>query len=258
VSLINRFFGIASSEPPVPEPRRRGAPRGRRRSIALRDAEIRAMLEGGATTADIMQKFELSRPGVYAVFKREGVSPLLQETNGLRFHPTYKERNAEIIQKYKDGATGEAIAQEYGITRERVFQILRPFNLPNLKAEQKRLAREAVEAERETIIAEMKASRAADIERALEIVRAGGSRNDAIRATGLPVHLVHKVCGDAGLPNKHGRWRREREFEERKARIRALRAEGKTWKQIGTSLHHWAVCHMPELIRARRPQPPAA
>ena len=180
----------------------------------------------------------------------------------------WSKRNAEIIQKYKDGISVGKLGAEYGITRERVCQILRPHNLTNLKVEQRRVAREEAEAERDLIREQNRLAREGKIAQALDIVRNGGSRNDAIAATGLPVYLIVRACEEAGMPHNHGRWNREDEFQERISRAKELRAQGKTWSEVGralgirsTTLYNFIVRYAPELktrniVRARRATTP--
>ena len=42
----------------------------------------------------------------------------------------HKNRDAKIIQAYADGMTMKAIGEQLGLTRQRVFQILRSYNVP--------------------------------------------------------------------------------------------------------------------------------
>jgi transposase len=237
-------------------------PRGRRsyrRSVQKirRDEEISAAYNAGRPVREIAAEFGVEVQTIYKSLTRTGTprSAAAIHPNGI----STRRRNAEIIEKYKAGASAEQIGQEYGICRERVCQLLRPHNLTNIKAEQKRIARETVEAEREQIVSELSTSRAEVIARAVAIVRAGGSRNDAIRQTGLPVHIVQKACKDAGLPHLHGRWLREADIDLRRKRAAALRAIGKTWAEIETITTsegnkitmNFVARHFPELMGPR-------
>lgn len=243
-----------------------------RRSVQRiqRDQQISAAYKAGRPVDDIAVEFGLSRNGVYATLKRTGTP---RTAVAVRTHPNSiatRQRNAEIIEKYKAGASVLQLGEEYGLTRERICQFLRPHNLTNLKAEQRRVARETIEAERARIVSELHASRSEAIARAVEIVRAGGSRNEAIRKTRLPVHLVNKACKDAGLPYHHGRWQREGDVEKRRKRATELRIAGKTWAEIkeitaaegDTISMNYVARHFPELMtrisRPKRQNIPAA
>lgn len=229
-----------------------------RHSLVIRNEKIKAAFEAGKAVKDIAAEFGLALPTIYQVLNRAGISCRVNTPTPLKKII----RNTEIIEKYKAGASVGTLGNEYGVTRERICQILRPHNLTNLKAEQKRIAREETEAEREAIIAGLKAARENAIEQAVEIVRAGGSRNDAIRVTGLPVYLVQQACKDAGLPHYHGRWHREADNERRRIRARELRAAGKTWAEIkaitaaeGDQIDmNWVARHCADLMGTRQPR----
>lgn len=242
-----------TDEPQAPERR------AYRRSLhkVRRDEALTAAYLAGRSVQEVADEFKISRSRAYVILQRSGTVTTVHadrpaHPNGI---PT-RQRNAEIVEKYKAGANSRQLGEEYGISHERVCQIVRPHNLTNLKAEQKRVARETVEAERAQIASELQESRAEAIARAVEIVRAGGSRNDAIRQTGLPVHLVQKACKDAGLPHLHGRWGRGADIEKRRQRASELRAAGKTWAEIeaitaaeGEKITmNFVVRHFPELM----------
>lgn len=237
----NLLWGSPDTEDEQPTARRRV-------QTVMRDQKIKAAIDTGKTAKEISDETGFSLQAVYRALRREGV-PLLIGAPRPRRRPK-TDRNAQIIEKYKNGASAEQIGSEYGITRERICQILRPHNLTNIKAEQKRIAREFVEAERSKIVDQIKSTRAGAVAEAVAIVRNGGSRNDAVRRTGLPVHVVHSACNQAGLPHRHGRWAREIEFQKRMDLIRTMRAEGKLWNEIGHSHYSWAVRNMPEIIGA--------
>lgn len=238
----NLLWGSPDTEDEQQAPRRRV-------QTVTRDQKIKAAIEDGKTAKEVAKETGFSLQTVYAACRREGVSLLVGAPR--RECRPQADRNVEIIRKYKSGDSVITLASEYGVTRERICQILRPHNLTNIKREQRRVAREVVEAERSMIVAQFNYARAEAIAQAVEIVRGGGSRNDAIRQTGLPPHVVLAACDQAGLPRRHGRWKRESEFQERAARIRAMRAEGKTWSEIGPSHYSWAVRHMPEVMGSR-------
>lgn len=229
-------------------PSRAGAPRGRRVHTARRDAKIRKAFESGSQVAEIAAKFGLARSAVYKALRAEGIA-LIIPSHGTA---DAQARNACIIEAYKGGRSGEEIAQQHDITRERVYQILRPQNLTNLKLERKRVAREEAERERYAVRASLESERADMISRVVEILKTGGSINDAVRLTGAPVHVAQQARKAAGLPLTHGRWGRETEFEQRKKTIKAAREAGKTWDEIGRSEYAWAVRHMPELFHLPR------
>jgi hypothetical protein len=221
----------------------------RRVQTVMRDQKMKALFEAGKSSKEIAIETGFSLQTVYGALRREGVELLIGAPR-RRARPK-GDRNAAIIEKYKNGASVNQIGTEYGVTRERVCQILRPHNLTNIKLEQRRVARELAESEREAIKEKMKGDRAAQVAAAIEIVRAGGSRNDAVRQTGLPVHLVLDACDKAGLPRHHGRWKREAEFQDRIKQIREKREQGKTWEEIGRAEYSWAIRHMPDVKSGR-------
>jgi transposase len=161
-------------------------------------------------------------------------------------------RDAEIAQKYKDGMSGGALSHEYNLSHERIYQILRRVGLTDVITERKRAVREALQAERDDAVAAFKARREAEIAKAVRIVREGGSRNEAARATGLHVRIVQQACAEAGLPQKYGRWGRDAEYQQRRESIIAARKAGKTWAEIGHYNYLWTLAHIPELIGTKQ------
>lgn len=246
---------INADEADVVAPAKKDAPKGRRYYIAQRNAEIVAAVKAGTPVTEIAATFGLSATSIYQTLRQDGVSVAdIRPLRERREHPAFSERNKDIIEKYKSGLSAEQIGQEYGITRERVCQIIRPLLLPQLKAERARLAREALAAETAAITEEVKAERKAQIERAVQLVRDGASRNEAARQTGLLISQIQIACKAAGLPHLYGKWGRVPELEQRAKDIRRQRAEGKTWDEIGQSNYAWAVRHLPDIIGQHQPR----
>lgn len=158
------------------------------------------------------------------------------------------ERNRLWVQLYKNGRSATSIAAEYGVSRERVCQILRPYDV----IEDKRLERIAVQLARvEARLAKKQACRE-KVEKVVGLVKSGLSWADAGALVGLTRRSMHHQVRNLGVKSQHGRWR---DFTERKRIIKEMRAEQKTWDEIGKALgltpsaiNNWAFRNMPELF----------
>lgn len=164
-------------------------------------------------------------------------------------------RNQEICRRYEAGETCGQLATVYGVTRERICQILRRNNLIEKKIQRRRLVQESLAEDKAAALAEIAAKKTA----AVDLVRKGASWGDAARQTGLTSSIVGYECNKAGVKSRHGRWR---DFSEREAKVRALRAEGKTFSEIIRTLRtagdparlQWIYNNCPDLIQHQKPQ----
>jgi hypothetical protein len=163
--------------------------------------------------------------------------------------PAKTDRNNEICRRYQGGVSSVALAAEYGVSRERICQILRRANLIEKKAQRARLVRET-EAE---AAAEARVQVERQIARACELVRNGSTHLDAALATGVSRVVVAYNCKKRGIKSKNGR---HQDFSEREARVRAMRAEGKTFAEIIQTLRlegdliqpNWIHNNLPDLV----------
>jgi hypothetical protein len=157
------------------------------------------------------------------------------------------ERNRGIIQEYVDGATCGGLADKYDLSRERVYQILRPAGVIEDK-EAARIVRRLVRLEQKIARREVKRELAEKVE---SLVRAGASWLQAAAEAGVSRGQLQTIRAKSGLKSNHGRWR---DFSERRAMIAGLRAQGASWKSIsvllGSGIYPWARANMPELFNA--------
>lgn len=95
--------------------------------LSGRNEDIMALLAGGAHTVDVAARFGLSPQQVCHIARQMG-HPL---PRGGRDRPSRKtERNLEIAEKYKAGLSMQAVADEYGVTRQLVHQLLTRMKIP--------------------------------------------------------------------------------------------------------------------------------
>jgi hypothetical protein len=164
-----------------------------------------------------------------------------------------------MVAAYEKGEENlQSLGDKYGITRERVRQILEPVGSTALVKEQRRIRREEAQAAAAELKAAVRAERAAKVNEAIEIVRQGFSINEARRRVpGLPVHGLQLECRKAGVESQHGRWR---DFTPKINRVRELRANGIAWKNISEQLGiegfgkfgpDFVTRHMPDLVEHR-------
>lgn len=159
------------------------------------------------------------------------------------------ERNNAIRAEYRAGISSQAIADKYGLSRERICQLLRPYALPEIKQEKRREAKRVIAEEREMIRAEFEAL----VLRGIELVREGKSIDEASRQLALPRGILGRRCLLLGVTSD---WGRHRSRPEREARLRALCAAGhsashavKIMQAEGERIHYtWVKNHCPDLI----------
>lgn len=177
-------------------------------------------------------------------------------------YPNHKrERNQQWCDLYRAGQSVQQIVDQFGVTRERVCQILRIENLIALKWQRNRLAAELDAEEREKI----RDARAAQEENILALVRDGGSHSEVAVKLGIKTSRVAHVCYRHKVANgRHGRWR---DFTARINRLReliegghsinaalAIRSQEEGQKQIG---YQWLQRNIPELCNKHRCPAPA-
>lgn len=233
-------------------------PRRRNKLIAARNEAIRAE-RATMTIQQLAEKYGLSNAYLYNLCA--GIEGPRQPHASHKHDDAIIARDLEITRAYEAGeAKSQALADKYGVSRERICQILRRSNVIATAAERRRIAQEEIAAEKQSIRDKVRIERQKLIDRGLEIVRNGGSINAAIVNTGLPIYLMHQACKDAGIESKHGRWR---DRQPKIDFVRALRAEEKSWDFIsaesvkagyGRVYYSWISMHCPDLIAPREPK----
>lgn len=184
-------------------------------------------------------------------------------------------RNAEIVEKYKSGLSTVTLAAEYGVSRERICQLLRKDNVIATKQQRDRLARETLKRDAQHVKDQAREDRARKISRALELVREGKAQREAGATVGLTSNeqnLLSLACREAGLEQRYGRWR---DFSARNSRVRELHAQGMTLGKVISTLRaegdnvcrDWIIRRCADLrwprgglsrVKTRRQKPPKA
>jgi len=179
-------------------------------------------------------------------------------------------RNAEIIAKYAEDPkvnSSEKLGKKYGISRERVCQILRPANVIANAQERRAVAKEALKEASKKIRQDTMEAMETKLLQAMELVRGGMSERQAAGTVGLLkrgtfVNTLNKRCRLAGIPVGHGK---HKDNTQRRARINAFVAANPkaSPEQIVRALRgpedptlytNWIYVNMPELKRCSRPQ----
>jgi hypothetical protein len=177
---------------------------------ARRLAVITELAAQGKHLSEIADAVFMSHTSLAALVRKHGI--VVQPKASPKFL-----RNKAICDEYSQtGASSIWLARKYGISRERVCQILRRANLIDLKYERRRLAREQIAAE----IAEQRAAVRAKIDEAIAMIHGGCSINEVSRRTGVTVGVLRTKA--KGL-SQHGRWR---DWSARKNRYLQLRSSG--------------------------------
>lgn len=178
-------------------------------------------------------------------------------------------RNQEIIDKYVADPVGNScpkLAKEYGLSAERIAQILRRPNVIAGAQARRQAAREALAAQKDELSAEARAVMEQALERGIELVRGGMSISAAAAACGYSTHTfannLGSKCRALKITLTHSRWQ---DFTERKARVRALAAEGLSVPKIVDRLRAgpdprmnavWIYRNMPEVKPKNRAAAP--
>jgi transposase len=103
-----------------------------KKNNALRDVLIRYAYDIGFSTREIAEAVHLTPSGVHNAAVRIGADryAIKTEKPSPSLPDDVSERNREMVELYKSGMTLESIGMKYGITRERVRQILRKMAVP--------------------------------------------------------------------------------------------------------------------------------
>lgn len=97
--------------------------------VAARDAAVIAAYRRGDGVQKIAATMGIAVATGYLILRRAGI-PLRHRSPPRGLAPSQSDRNTEIALKWKSGLTLEEVAADYGITRERVRQIVRKLGLP--------------------------------------------------------------------------------------------------------------------------------
>lgn len=166
----------------------------------------------------------------------------------------YEQREAAMCRDYLAGFSSPALAVRYGITRERVRQILKPHGLIAERKKQKAQKRMDRDAAKRAYWYEFERRR----QDGVEMVENGVSIAKACRATRISYTSLKAALEDRGVKSIHGRWRDETVLRRR---VVELIAEGKKARQIkkildGEKLRvsvHWIYDNYGAELRAWRP-----
>jgi DNA-binding CsgD family transcriptional regulator len=116
------------------------------------------------------------------------------------------ERNKEIARLYGTGLSMDKIGQQYGITRERVRQILVRLGVERRSAAEYARSDEARARAREVglrLMGHLKGKiLVPELEEAARLVRNGASYNDAAKRLGLSRNQVAGICHRLGIKSK--------------------------------------------------------
>lgn len=175
-------------------------------------------------------------------------------------------RNQRIIDDYTADPKANSsvkLAERYGLSRERICQILRPVNAIATAQERRETARLANAAARERIKEETLAAWEARLAEALEHVRAGKSIRQAARLVGMLssshfTNTLNKRVKLEGIPVILGP---HRDFSQRKIWVKELVDQGNSAHRAVAILraskdptlnYSWIAGHMPEVIKRRK------
>lgn len=177
-------------------------------------------------------------------------------------------RNQEIVDKYfadPKANSSEKLAIEYGLSRERVCQILRRSNAIATAKERKEAVKGAYDDLRQQLTETAKQEYEQKITEALDLMRQGKSMRQAAIAVGFQAHsnfsnVLANRAKVLGIPMFHGP---HRDFEPRKAKVRELWEQGLPVYKIVAKLRddgadktineNWVYANMPELKKGRWP-----
>lgn len=256
--------GGASRMKPIEIRRKRGGNRGKRGpspAVQERNEKIRADRMAGLSPREISAKYGIHLNNVYTIIRGLNAPPV---PCGVPSPAIKANRNEEIVQAYRDGLSSVELAERFGVSRERVCQILRRTNEIALASERKRIARAALAAERQQIASAALQDWNRKVDAVIAGVKNGRSISDVGRDLGLTGNeksKIGKVLRANGIPIRHGK--HGRDWSAKIARVRELRASGYTWDRIseicdreghGNVVGSWASIHTPDLVKAARPK----
>lgn len=193
------------------EPRGR---RGRPPNDAVQQRNL-AILENASSMslAELALKFNVGIQTVRIALRNGGLK--------AQHNVEQTARNAEWCDLYRNGQNATQIAAQFGVTRERVCQILRKENLIEHRTQRRQLARELVEQD----LAAVQAEKAEQDQKIIDAVRGGKSCADAAAMYGMSTVQAIYICKKHGVESQHGRWR---DFSARYLRIKELLDAGQT------------------------------
>lgn len=254
---------------------------GRKRLQVVIDA-VSECADAGMTRQETAKSIGLSYQTICFIAKDEAIS----FNRGGR--PRDHEREADMLARFHSGETLQSIGDHFGITRERVRQIVeRNGAVP--RYQQARIRRDQIVAAMrgEWLTSKELADRfGIDPASVLSIARDAGIKlpvrtreeeqdlaafaervkaGESIRAvSGGDHNLENRIkiyCAGKGIKSLHGPWR---DLSHRYGIIRAGREAGKSWKELalevsaiekiaikGAALYNWAQAHIDDI-----PQPP--
>jgi Mor family transcriptional regulator len=215
-----------------------------------RDEEVQRRFRDGENVRVIAADCGLTPSSVYHICR--GIP---REKWIMRGAPSKKGRDEKVLAAYESGVSGVSLAEQFGVTRERIYQILRRTNAIEHRAKRRALADELIS---EHLDAEKDRAKQS-IQAALDMVASGKSINDAARSAGVAAMTVAKYCRLNNIQSRHGRWDRGR-FGERKRKISELIDKGLPFYEIiqhlrsqGDTVHYsWIVRNCPDLMAQRR------
>jgi hypothetical protein len=270
-------------------------------------ADLRAGLPGSI----VAKKHGISPATIYGIRDHFGIAPAPRgpkpqqapyDPEAARLWQEHRKatelRRTNIIALFEDGETLASIGEQFGITRERVRQIVRAAGMkPRLAQGKERRAAIATQMRDEAMTAKMAAERfgfdPADAHRIAhefgfiltpeprlideprfaemaEKVRGGMSIRNAAGSDHPTEAALARYCEEHGIKSVHGRWRPR---QERAALVRVMRASHRTWAQVAeavsavegyitgpAAIHAWSQRHMArgEYTPPKRPERPAA
>ncbi len=189
---------------------------------------VAMLYQQGVTLPVIAQMVSLTEAEVTELAEastRERYLPLMRK-HGSGAHkqtPTVAARNAAICEAYanRKGNT-VSLGKLYGISRERVAQILRKQNLIEMRVERNKLAREMIAEDK----AAEKAALLVRFKQGEALVAAGKSiHTAAVEINIAPAIFQNWLQRHSKVKSLHGRWR---DFQPRIDRYLALRKKGYT------------------------------
>lgn len=162
-------------------------------------------------------------------------------------------RNEKIRADYLSGINSPALGLKYGISRERVRQVLEPFGV----IAQRKLDRAAARKQASLHTAQQKIEFEAKKHKGVNLVRGGMSISKAAKIIGVAPATVSSAALAAGIVSQHGRWR---DLVGAHNLAKMLVEQGLNGKQITTAMRHaghlisgaWISRHYADAIRARK------
>lgn len=144
------------------------------------------------------------------------------------------ERNKKIIAEYQAGDSSVVLEKRYGISRERICQILRVDNVIGNAQARKEAAKEALSSATSKLKAETAALWDSKLKEALDLVKAGSSCRSAATQVGMKGHsqftsLLGKRARAEGMVLRHGP---QQNWDKRKERVVKLWDKGYSIPQI--------------------------